>query len=100
LLEEVVRRKSEEGVWLTLAGEVDQWWRQRSAMKLVPSGSGWKIEGPGSERARLAYAYLDGRGWPARSAPETLSAGSGMRARYAIALCPRVTSSGHWWTVP
>jgi hypothetical protein len=28
-------------------------------MKLVPTESGWRIEGPGSERARVAYACLD-----------------------------------------
>ena len=27
---------------------------------LVPDGNGWRIEGPGKERARLAYAKLDG----------------------------------------
>ena len=25
-------------------------------MKLVPQGDGWRIEGEGSERARIAYA--------------------------------------------
>jgi hypothetical protein len=60
LLEELARRRSEESVWLTLPRDVDHWWRQRSAMRLLPSGSGWTIDGPGSERARLAYAYLDG----------------------------------------
>jgi hypothetical protein len=49
-----------EKVWLALPGEVDQWWRARSQMKLVPAGAGWKIEGPGSDRARIAYATLDG----------------------------------------
>jgi hypothetical protein len=43
-------------VWLALPKDVDQWWRERSQMNLVKSGSGWSIEGPGSERARVAYA--------------------------------------------
>jgi hypothetical protein len=60
LLEQLVRRKTEDGIWLTIAGEVDRWWRQRSAMKLISSGNSWRIDGPGSDRARLAYAYLDG----------------------------------------
>ena len=47
-------------VWMALPGEVDQWWRARSQMKLVPAGDGWKIEGPDSDRARIAYATLDG----------------------------------------
>jgi hypothetical protein len=29
-------------------------------MRLVPDGKSWRIEGPGSERARVAYARLDG----------------------------------------
>jgi len=48
------------GIWGTLPGEVDRWWRARSAMKLVEDSSGWRIEGPGSERARVAYATLEG----------------------------------------
>jgi len=31
-------------------------------MNLVPDGRGWRIEGPGAERARVAYACLDGNG--------------------------------------
>jgi hypothetical protein len=49
-------------VWMALPGEVDQWWRARSQMKLVPAGDGWKIEGPECDRARIAYATLDGDG--------------------------------------
>jgi len=48
--------------WLPLPGDVDRWWRARSQMTLVPSGEGWRIEGPEAGRARLAYARLeDGR---------------------------------------
>lgn len=60
LLEEISRLRADEGVWVTLPREVDEWWRARSAMTLVPNGDGWKIQGPGSERARIAYASLDG----------------------------------------
>jgi hypothetical protein len=49
-------------LWMALPGEVDQWWRARSQMKLVPSGDTWKIEGPDCDRARIAYATLDGDG--------------------------------------
>jgi len=49
-------------VWMALPGEVDQWWRARSQMKLVPAGDAWKIEGPDCDRARIAYATLDGDG--------------------------------------
>ncbi|HET9218515.1 MAG TPA: hypothetical protein VFR18_16140 [Terriglobia bacterium] len=59
LLDEVRTLQANAGVWVALPGDVDQWWRQRHEMKVVPSESGWKIEGPGSDRARLAYACLD-----------------------------------------
>jgi len=49
-----LRRKN--GIWITTPGEVDRWWRQRAEMKLVKDGCGWRIEGVGSERARIAYA--------------------------------------------
>jgi hypothetical protein len=49
-------------IWMALPGEVDQWWRARSQMKLVAAGDTWKIEGPDCDRARIAYATLDGHG--------------------------------------
>lgn len=52
---------SQKKVWSALPGEVNQWWRARSQMKLVPFGKEWAIEGPRKERARLAYAVLDGQ---------------------------------------
>jgi hypothetical protein len=54
--------REEVNVWIAAPGEVNRWWRERSKMKLVPEGAGWRIEGPGRERARLAYARVaDGR---------------------------------------
>jgi len=49
-----------EKIWAALPGDVDRWWRARTQMKLVPCESGWEIVGPEKERARLAYAGLDG----------------------------------------
>jgi hypothetical protein len=43
-----------------LPGDVDRWWRARNQMKVVPREGGWQIVGPEKERARLAYAVLDG----------------------------------------
>ena len=60
LLAHLVRLRDHEGVWMALPGEVDQWWRDRRGMTMVPHGESWKIQGPGSDRARLAYATLDG----------------------------------------
>jgi len=49
-----------ENIWATLPGNVDRWWRARNQMKVVPSSGGWEIVGAEKERARLAYAVLDG----------------------------------------
>lgn len=49
-------------IWFALPGEVDTWWRARSRMSVVKSGSGWRIEGEGSENAALAFARcIDGK---------------------------------------
>jgi hypothetical protein len=62
LLEMIDRLRTEQDVWVALPGDVDRWWRQRSAMRLVSTAEGWRIEGQGSHRARVAYACLkDGR---------------------------------------
>jgi hypothetical protein len=50
----------EARIWSTLPGEVDLWWRARSQMRLVRRGADWEIEGPERERARVAYAVIDG----------------------------------------
>lgn len=47
-------------IWIALPGEVNHWWRNRAQMNLVPSGDSWRVEGPGSDRARLAYASIEG----------------------------------------
>jgi len=47
-------------LWIPLPREVDQWWRERSRMKIVGDGKRWRIEGEGKERARLAFATLVG----------------------------------------
>ncbi len=48
--------RQEKSVWMTTPGEVNRWWRQRAEMRLVQNSRGWQVEGPGKERARLAYA--------------------------------------------
>jgi hypothetical protein len=59
LLKHVCRLRDEKNVWVTTPGQVDRWWRNRQGMSLVPDGDSWRIEGPDSERARIAYATLD-----------------------------------------
>jgi hypothetical protein len=60
LLGYMARLRAERNVWIALPGEVNDWWRDRRRMALVRNGSTWCIEGPGSDRAKIAYAVLDG----------------------------------------
>jgi hypothetical protein len=59
LLRYLQQMTKRENVWVTVPGEIDKWWRARNEMKLVENGSGWVIEGPEKERARVAYAVLE-----------------------------------------
>lgn len=54
----LVALSAERGVWIALPSAIDEWWRSRREMKLVPDGESWRVEGPGSERARVAFARL------------------------------------------
>ena len=56
LLDHLAHLGENENVWTALPREINQWWRQRAAMKLVNTGEGWRIEGAGAERARIAWA--------------------------------------------
>jgi peptidoglycan/xylan/chitin deacetylase (PgdA/CDA1 family) len=46
--------------WHALPREVAQWWRTRAGLRLVSEDGDVRIEGPGSERASLAWARADG----------------------------------------
>jgi len=59
LLSHLVQLRENRGVWITTPGELNRWWRQRAKMRLVENGQGWRIEGPGSERACIAYAHRE-----------------------------------------
>jgi hypothetical protein len=60
LLGTLVDLRRDRNVWITLPREVNNWWRQRDQMTLIRKGDDWTIQGEGSERARVAYASLDG----------------------------------------
>jgi hypothetical protein len=60
LLSILVGLRAERQVWIAPPAEIDQWWRNRREMRLVPDGETWRVEGPDSARARVAYARLDG----------------------------------------
>lgn len=59
LLRYVSALRSQGETWIALPSEVAAWWRLRSELRLIRVGGTWRIEGPGSDRARLAYAVLD-----------------------------------------
>jgi len=56
LLAYLAQMREDRGAWTSTPAEVNRWWRQRAAMRLVETREGWTIEGEGSERARLAWA--------------------------------------------
>jgi hypothetical protein len=60
LLDHLRETCDRHGIWEALPGEVDRWWRARNEMKLVQDNDGWRIEGPEKDRARIAYAAIDG----------------------------------------
>lgn len=60
LLSHVAELRSSGDTWVALPRNVASWWRQRSQMTLARSGDSWHVQGAGSERASVAYAYLDG----------------------------------------
>jgi len=59
LLRHLADLRDRDGLWLALPGEINTWWRNRHRMTMVPDGDGWRIEGPDSHRARVAYATLE-----------------------------------------
>jgi hypothetical protein len=60
LLEYLRQMVDRQKIWTALPQEVDHWWRARSQMKLVRKGSCWDIEGPEADRARVAFAVVEG----------------------------------------
>ena len=60
LLGYVTDLRDHNHLWTPLPGEVAAWWRLRSRMELVCEGGKWRVEGPGKERASVAYAYATG----------------------------------------
>lgn len=60
LLEFLASVRAKDRVWAALPRDVATWWRKRSEMRLVRENGEWRVEGPGSERACVAYASLAG----------------------------------------
>jgi hypothetical protein len=60
LLAHLAQLRQKEGIWIATPDEANAWWRQRAEMELVEDRDGLRIEGPGCERARIAYATENG----------------------------------------
>jgi hypothetical protein len=60
LLGRLSHLSSEGRIWTALPRDVAAWWRARSKMELIYEDGEWRVEGPGSEQARVAYASLAG----------------------------------------
>ena len=56
LLSHLAGLRDHERVWITSPGELNDWWRQRAQLRIVEDRTHSRIDGPGSERARIAYA--------------------------------------------
>lgn len=59
LLAHLFRLRADGKLWIALPADVDRWWRNRHQMRLVRDGKRWRIDGPDSHRARIAYASLE-----------------------------------------
>ena len=46
-------------LWQPLPRDVARWWRERSRMRIEGSSGSWRVAGPGSERARVAFAQIE-----------------------------------------
>jgi hypothetical protein len=60
LLRRLVELRDRHGMWIALPAEINRWWRNRREMRLVRDGDNWRVEGPDSARACVAYASLEG----------------------------------------
>jgi hypothetical protein len=60
LLGHLQQAREEKRAWFALPGAVSQWWRDRSRMQVARRGNVWEVLGAGKERARVAFARLEG----------------------------------------
>lgn len=73
LLEFLSQCRSEQGMWIASPDELNTWCRLRNRMSLVERHGSWHIDGPGCERARVAFARIRNgqiRYFPEAKAPE------------------------------
>jgi len=60
LLQHLAELRAQQETWLALPRDIAAWWQLRSRMSVTETGGAWRIVGAGSERAKLAYALLEG----------------------------------------
>lgn len=60
LLEGLRLLRNERNVWIARPDEVNRWWRHRAKMTLEQQNGQWSIKGADRERARIAFAHLNG----------------------------------------
>lgn len=60
LLSYLAKSRDKHRMWAPLPKQVAEWWQLRSRMELVCKDGEWRVEGPGKERARIAFACADG----------------------------------------
>jgi hypothetical protein len=46
-------------LWQPLPRDIANWWRERSRMRVERSGDTWRVVGPGSQRASVAFAQIE-----------------------------------------
>jgi len=59
LLSYLADMRTNHNLWIARPGEINDWWRLRAGMNLINERDNWRIEGEGSERARVAYAHVE-----------------------------------------
>jgi hypothetical protein len=59
-LEYLAGLRDADHMWTPLPKEVAAWWNLRKRLRLVSDNGIWRAVGAGCERARIAYAHLDG----------------------------------------
>jgi hypothetical protein len=60
LLRYLANLRTNHNLWIAQPGEISDWWRARAQMQLIQEGDSWRVEGNGNERARVAYARVEG----------------------------------------
>lgn len=60
LLRYLANMRTNHNLWIARPGEISDWWRDRVQMRLIKERGAWRVVGKGSERARVAYARVEG----------------------------------------